>query len=159
MYKYFHHNKEYIQHLFDGDVPVKLSERTAVQVRQGDYYKFPDHHPQLSPDYFMAAAKITGATEIDVYTDDIQWCQNYLFFGVSTYYPLTGNEDWQDLLDMRGYKNLIISNSSFGWWGAYLNTRLDKKVYVPSIWFGRAMVAEGFNIDDLVLPDWEKIKI
>jgi hypothetical protein len=160
-WRYFDHNREYIRKLFGLD---KHDHRAfgdvAVHLRRGDYYKFPDHHPQLPPKYFIDAVKLAKAKQVDIFTDDPNWCKENLDFGVPTFYdcPSPPN-DWVELYRMMCYQNLIISNSSFGWWGAYLSRHPDVKIYVPSIWFGRAMIAEGFNIDDLVLPEWIKVQV
>jgi hypothetical protein len=98
--------------------------------------------------------------EIAIFTDDVEWCKNNLpleEFNAPVMFPQ--ESDWVELMNMSYCKNLVISNSSFGWWAAYLNHHPHKKIYVPSTWFGRAMIAEGFNIDDLVLPDWIKVPV
>ena len=48
----------------------------------------------------------------------------------------------------------IIANSSFSWWGAWLNNNLDKKVIVPNKWFGPAI---QHNTNDLIPETWERI--
>ncbi len=158
-WKYFHHNQEYIRSLFTPDShKFQPKNGTAIQVRRGDYYKFPDHHPQLTPEYYANAVKLSGAKTVTIFTDDTTWCkENLKFDGVETLYLTLDWKDWEEMLEMSTYQNLIISNSSFGWWAAYLNKHPDKKIFVPSTWFGRAMMAEGFNIDDLVLPTWTKV--
>lgn len=159
-YKYFDHNRDYIKKLFSpSQREWQTHDAVAVQVRRGDYYKFPDHHPQLLPEYFMTAVKLTNAKQVMVFTDDVDWCHENLDFGLPVSYGGPDKEDWFSLLCMTCYKDLVISNSSFGWWAAYLNHHPHKKIYVPSTWFGRAMIAEGFNIDDLVLPEWIKVQV
>lgn len=158
-WKYFDHNREYIRNLFSQ--PSKNAyDITAIQVRRGDYYKFPDHHPQLTPEYYAKAVKMADNKNILIFSDDIQWCIDNIHFGEDynvRYMSKTNTSDWQELYTLSECKNIIISNSSFGWWSAYLNTHPDKKIYVPSIWFGKVMINEGFNIDDLVLPEWIKV--
>lgn len=51
----------------------------------------------------------------------------------------------------------IISNSSFSWWGAYLNSNEDKIVVRPSKWFGQKMSYN--NISDLCPNEWKIIFI
>jgi hypothetical protein len=87
-WKYFDDNREYIQRLFSpSNRDWSMVHKTAIQVRRGDYYKFPDHHPQLLPEYFHTAAKMANATEVDIYTDDVAWCKSNLKFDVPANYP------------------------------------------------------------------------
>jgi len=50
----------------------------------------------------------------------------------------------------------IMSNSSFSWWGSYLNKNINKKIYCPSIWFGPK--GEN-NYQDIYEDDWVKIEV
>jgi glycosyltransferase involved in cell wall biosynthesis len=160
-YKYFDHNREYIQDLFS-PMEKHTYDVTAIQVRRGDYYKFPDHHPLLPLEYYAKAVKMAGNKNILIFGDDMQWCMNNLHFGEDynvRYMSQTNTSDWQELYTLSECKNLIISNSSFGWWAAYLNKRPDKQVYVPDPWFGKALIDDGFKMDDLILPEWHRIKL
>jgi hypothetical protein len=48
----------------------------------------------------------------------------------------------------------VIANSTFSWWGAWLNNNKNKKVFAPKIWFG----AHSKHItDDLIPKEWKKI--
>ena len=53
---------------------------------------------------------------------------------------------------MSSCKNNIIANSSFSWWGAWLNKNNNKKVIAPSKWFGPAK--KGVITDDLYCKNW-----
>lgn len=164
-WKYFHHNREYIQELFAPTKEIKeeldtkynwIKNYTVIQVRRGDYAKFPEHHPLLPTEYYLNAVKKLNPEKIIIFSDDIEWCKKNLDFNIKCLY----NENMSDIMElylMTRCKDLIISNSSFGWWGAYLNTNEYKKVYVPNYWFGSYFINEGFNINDLVLSEWIKI--
>lgn len=166
-HKFFHHNKEYIQELFgpNDEILDRMDqywydyefhrEVTAIQVRRGDYHKFPDHHPLLTPEYYTKAVKLANPRTIWVFSDDLNWCEENLHFDKPVQY--VKNDDYMEMYIMSYCKNVIISNSSFGWWGAYLNCRADSTVYAPANWFGKALIAEGFQIDDLLPPEWIRI--
>lgn len=160
-YKYFDHNRDYIKKLFTSNndsYQPKWKDYTAIQVRRGDYWKFPNHHPQLNVNYYYKAVELANPNQIVIFSDDIQWCKDNLHFNVPVSYS-ANVPDWMELYQMSWCKQLIISNSSFGWWAAYLNSRKDTQIYVPSTWFGKAMIAEGFNINDLILPEWIKVQL
>jgi glycosyltransferase involved in cell wall biosynthesis len=163
-FNYFDHNRDYIKSLFGPteEVKLKIKEKyghfdhvTAIQVRRGDYHKFPDHHPLLTKDYYKESIKLASPTEIWVFSDDTEWCREHLQFDCLTEY--LKDEDYMELYIMSLCKNIIISNSSFGWWGSYLNERDDATIYVPSTWFGPALITDGFQMDDLILKEWIKV--
>jgi len=49
-------------------------------------------------------------------------------------------------------KSNIIANSSFSWWGAWLNNNTNKKVIAPKKWFGESLKEN--NIKDLIPENW-----
>lgn len=63
--------------------------------------------------------------------------------------------DWQQLLFMSCCSNNIIANSTFSWWGAFLNDNNKKMVCYPSIWFGED---NKQNTNDLFPPEWKEIE-
>jgi hypothetical protein len=65
-------------------------------------------------------------------------------------------KDWEQLLLMSCCKHNIIANSSYSWWGAYLNTNPNKIICYPSIWFGQQV---GLNTCDLCPQEWNKIDV
>jgi glycosyltransferase involved in cell wall biosynthesis len=164
-YKYFHHNRQYIRDLFAPtmDVEEKLERDyfledtrnvTAIQVRRGDYVKFPDHHPLLTPEYYAKAVKMTACDEVWVFSDDIEWCKQNLNLGTCSRY--VKDEDYIEMYLMGLCKNIVISNSSFGWWAAYLG---NANVFAPNPWFGPALINDGFKPEDLIPPDWTQIYV
>ena len=62
-------------------------------------------------------------------------------------------QDWEQMLLMSCCEHHIIANSTFSWWGAYLNMNPDKIVCYPKKWFN----SESHNTDDLFPEEWIKI--
>jgi hypothetical protein len=115
-WKYFDHNRDYIQSLFAPKfTPEKIWDKcTGVQIRRGDYYKFPDHHPQLPVKYFIDAIKLAAPEEITIFTDDIKWCKDNLpleDFDAPVMFP--EDEDWIELVN--------TTNTSIDLAGFYLS--------------------------------------
>ena len=177
-YKYFDHNRDYIRDLFWNDAVllgdkghyyywktengIKTSTNylssgntTAIQVRRGDYIKFPNHHPMMTAEYYKKAVELTECDQIYICSDDIEWCKENLKFDQPVQY--IKDRDYIEMYLMATCKNIVISNSSFGFWAAYLKRNDDGKIIAPSTWFGPALLAEGFNIDDLLPPHWLRV--
>ena len=64
--------------------------------------------------------------------------------------------DWEQLLIMSVCDHNIIANSSYSWWGAYLNENKNKTVMYPEKWFGKKM--QQHNLCDLFPLTWNKQK-
>ena len=62
-------------------------------------------------------------------------------------------EDWQQMLLMSLCSHNILANSTFSWWGAYLNTDPEKVVVYPGKWINTHR-----DLNDLFPSDWIKIK-
>lgn len=131
----------------------------AVHVRRGDYLKLPLNFP-FSPAYYERAMEhitqtVGGRCHFVVVSDDIPWCKTFFpqmnRFGSFTYSEGTSME--QDLALIRATDHCIISNSSFSWWGAWLNETPGKIVTMPNPWFG----PRGPKGHDLYVEGWKII--
>ena len=89
-----------------------------------------------------------------IFSDDILWCKKH-FIG-NQYEFSEGNSPSIDLAIMARCSNNIIANSSFSWWGAYLNMQRGCKVIAPATWFG-SKLSPTHNTCDLLPPKWIKI--
>jgi hypothetical protein len=125
-----------------------------VHVRRTDYK---GTFPILSLDYYLRAMNLFSGQQFLVVSDDPEECQQ-LFSGVSNAQVLTdgGRTLWLDLNLMVQAAGVIAANSTFSWWGAYLNARSGVKVVVPRQWFAREKGVEP-DLDALFPPSWQRI--
>tara|TARA_R110000851_G_scaffold267748_1_gene420235 strand:- start:6276 stop:7055 length:780 start_codon:yes stop_codon:yes gene_type:complete len=157
-HKYFGHNRDLILNLFS--IPEKhkayidskyefKKPTVAIHVRRGDYVDIPHAHPLCSLSYYNAA--IENFKELDcaymVFSDDLDWCK--LNFPPS--YTFVDESDYISLYMMSLCDHNIIANSSFSWWGAWLNTNDHKKVIYPKQWFGEMYPGD---ISDRIPSNW-----
>lgn len=164
-YKYFSENEESIFRLLRIRESQALFKETSVSLhfRIGDYKDLQEHHPLLSIDYYVKALdqliKDTGKDDWNVIyffekkdttlvKEHIEKLKKYNL----TFEPIDHClSDWQQMLKMSVCKHNIIANSSFSWWGAYLN-QSSPKVYYPKVWFGPAQGIK--QMEDLCPPTW-----
>ena len=72
-----------------------------------------------------------------MFSDDLPWVKAHFDFPRVTFVDgNTGADSWQDMMLMSCCRHHVIANSSFAWWGAWLNPRADKLVLAPKRWFG-----------------------
>jgi hypothetical protein len=123
----------------------------VIHVRFGDFLKNPNYHYNIPIEYFLNCVdKLNSDLPYIIFSDDIDLCKKY-FIG-NQYIFIDGNKDYIDLFLMTYGENYILSNSTFGWWGAWLNKN-HKRVFVPSKWFGPNL--EHLNTNDLIAANWE----
>jgi hypothetical protein len=164
--KYFIEHRNEILELFKIDDKTKtyllekygeiLNQDTcSIHIRRGDYLGLPNHHPTQSIEYYQKGIEIIGEEKhFLVFSDDIEWCkETFSFLKNKTF--ISGNQDYEDLYLMSMCQNNIIANSTFSWWGAWLNENKDKQVIIPSKWFG--ISNSHLNTNDLYCDKWIKI--
>lgn len=118
----------------------------SVHVRRGDYVTdthTADYHGFCGLDYYRRAiqyiADVIANPVLFVFSDDLDWVRANL----NTPYPTTivGHNGPQrgveDLRLMSACQHHILANSSFSWWGAWLDPRPDKIVVAPQRWFNK----------------------
>ena len=126
---------------------------TSIHVRRGDYLKFPKHHPTQPVEYYKKSIELLNNTEkFIIFSDDIEWCKSN-FIG-DEYYFIENEKDYVELYLMSMCNNVITSNSSFSWWGAWLNNNTDKIIVGPNIWFG---VNTNYISKDILPKEWIKL--
>jgi hypothetical protein len=118
----------------------------AIHVRRGDYVKHPGLW-NITPEYIQNALNYFSDDEYSflIFSDDIEWCKQIFPEGVVF---IEGNQ-FEDLCLMSLCQHNVISNSSYSWWGAYLNKNENKRVIAPKNWF---IPAKPLN--DLYPKNW-----
>ncbi len=126
----------------------------SIHVRRGDYLKHPTHHPTCSLEYYKKAMNtMPVGTRFLIFSDDINWCKENFTGHYATF--IENEKDYIDLYLMSMCRHNITANSSFSWWGAWLNKNRRKIVITPSNWFGPDKI--GFTTEDLIPKTWHKI--
>ncbi len=131
-----------------------LGPFVAVQVRRGDYLNLAEYHGVASNRYFERALDMIGdhSRPVVVFTDDDTdwtppWMKNW---NARILRPAEVRSPVENLLLMSRATRFVISNSSFGWWGAWLAGPSSERVVAPRPWFART----GNDTRDLLPLDW-----
>ncbi len=140
---------------------IENSNSVSIHIRRGDYLNknIVETHGVLGLDYYNTSiaiinSKITEA-KFFIFTDSTKWVENNINVSNCTIVSnLYSQSPIQDLFLMSKCKHNIIANSSFSWWGAWLNENVNKIVVAPKKWFG----PKGPKSFDSLYPDnWIKI--
>ncbi len=154
-WKYFDHCKDEIVKLLSPKHNyAKQDGVTGIHIRRGDYVGIQHCHPCLPKEYYFQAMEITKSSAYMVFSDDIPYCRQ-MFGNRSDVFYSEGRSPVDDLALLSVCENQIIANSSFSWWGAYLNTNPHKIVVSPNgsnyRWFGPSL---PHDLKDLIPPGW-----
>ena len=130
----FSPTQEFIEEMYQNHPELKKDKTLSLHVRKGDFLMNPDIHPIVTEKYIEKALKEIGEySHVFVFSDDKKWVKENLKFTNVTYIE---DEDYREMWLMSLCKNNIIVNSTFSWWGSFLNKNPNKKIVAPSIWFG-----------------------
>ena len=140
---------------------MQACESVAIHVRKGDDYRQRIWYQNTCPvEYYRnAVAEMKNRLKeprFYVFTDNPDWVRAH-FTGFE-YELVDGNpgSGWGSHCDMQLMslcKHNIISNSSYSWWGAYLNNTLNKIVVCPRIWFNPESTKD-FSSNPLLAEGW-----
>lgn len=136
--KYFSHCRETVLNEFGFNWEYKPSW-VSIHVRRGDYLLYPDKHPVVTMEYLTKAMEyfvVKGYSSFMVFSDDILWCQQAFEHLPYTFAYSIGRTEREDLELMSGCAHNICSNSTFAWWGYWLNQNPEKIGIMPKVWFG-----------------------
>jgi hypothetical protein len=134
--------------------PEILSQKNvSLHIRRGDYLTISDILPTISKSYIESCLnKIREYDNIFVFSDDKDWIKKNINYEKIIF--VEGLEDYEELWTISLCHTNIMSNSSFSWWGSFLNKNENKKIYCPSIWFGPKGEKD---YQDIYINDWIKV--
>lgn len=139
---------------------IKAGNAVSIHIRRGDYVadkKTSKYHGVLGLDYYQKAVKevVKKVPKAVFYiiSDDPVWCKENLKLEYPTVYVDHNTKGADDMRLMRACKHNIIANSTFSWWGAWLNENPDKIVVAPKQWFQ----GSSADVSDLIPKDWVRL--
>ena len=162
--------KEAVKNKYPELFPESVKQTVAIHFRLGDYKAKRYYHPIMNYEYFENALEhivnksnniyrviyVCEAEDNSYVTSKIELLQKKYpeieYIKVPDSIP-----DYEQVLILSLADHNIIPNSTFSWWGAYLNENPEKVVCYPSVWFGEYFEHTP-NLHDLIPEDWIKIK-
>ena len=145
-------NKEYLD-------AIQNVMSVSIHVRRGDYVNHFLHGGICDLAYYQKAIAYirekVANPHFFVFSNDLDWCKDNLPLNSNVTYVdfNTGENSFRDMQLMSLCKHNIIANSSFSWWGAWLNVNPDKTVIAPSRWFNSVK----YDTADVIPDSWYKI--
>lgn len=143
-------------------VLVKSVNAVSLHIRRADYAPSSFYHQFYGTcdlAYYRLAvdvvARKVASPHFFVFSDDIVWAKKNIILKYPTEYIShnCNTNDFEDLRLMSQCNHHIIANSTFSWWGAWLNKRPNKIVIAPKRWFKD----ESIDTKDLIPEDWIRI--
>lgn len=139
---------------------IKKTNSVSMHIRRGDYINEPEKFFLISPAYYEKAAeyiaKRVKRPHFYIFSDDMNWARE----NIRLKYPQTfvdinyGKESYNDMHLMSACKHNVIANSTFSWWGAWLNKNSNKIVIAPDVW-----LKDGGLWGENILPkEWIKMQ-
>jgi hypothetical protein len=138
---------------------IRSSESVSLHVRRGDYVdEKRERRLGLMPlEYYDAAIALLrdelGDPRFFVFSDDLEWCRGELGGRPDVAFADRAAPDHEHMQLMASCRHNVVANSSFSWWGAWLNPNPEKIVVAPKQWFRDS----SLEPTDLVPPAWLRL--
>lgn len=152
------------QYVFESDIALDIIhskfDTISLHFRRGDYINSGFIEP-TSIDYYYQAIEIMKSKfknpYLYIFTDDPDWVKLEFLIDLP-YTVVSGNigaNCYKDILLMSICQHNIMANSSFSWWGAYLNENPSKIVIAPKKWY--AILKRDKFTSEITLPSWNRL--
>lgn len=141
------------------------SNSVSIHVRRGDYINSSENEliygNICTLNYYRQAIdkmeQLSSSTKYFIFSNDIVWCRENLCLDNCEYvYWNSDKDNYIDMQLMSLCKNNIIANSSFSWWGAWLNNNENKIVISPSKFFNEVIPSD---METLIPSNWIRIPV
>ena len=136
---------------------INNNNSISIHVRRGDFLlKQNNNHDTNLKEYYLKAindsSKFFKNPKFFIFTDDPSWVsENFILNHSYNVVDINhGSKSFLDMYLMSLCQINIIANSSFSWWGAWLNNNKDKIIYAPKNWFND----KSIRTDDLFPKSW-----
>ena len=125
---------------------------TSIHVRRGDYIPFQNIVVLLDFEYYKRSMDVLKSNTYLIFSHDFEWAKEK--FTSKNHVLFEFDDELMNLIAMSCCDNHIIANSTFSWWGAYLNKSKTKTIVAPTQWFNPdANIPEC----DLIPPTWNRV--
>ena len=138
---------------------ISAHKSVSLHVRRGDYISNLDayrYHGLCDINYYTEAIHLIknkiGDANYFIFSDDLQWCKREFIGDEFTFVEIKEceNQALYELFLMSKCQHNIIANSTFSWWGAWLNNYNEKMVIYPLRW-NKSIT---YGSDDLFPNNW-----
>jgi hypothetical protein len=140
---------------------ILSSNSISIHFRRGDYVTNTEANKNMgtcSMEYYKRSInfikkKIENSTFF-IFSDDTQWVKDNFNFNLNVVYVSDNNfTEYEELMLMSYCKHNIIANSTFSWWGAWLNSNQNKIIIAPKKWYQN----KSRNQKDILPSNWIKL--
>ena len=138
---------------------IKNTNSVSIHVRRGDYLNAANINlfgDVCNRQYFEKAIELIKTEVTDphffIFSNDFPWVKaNFTLENVTYVTSNAGENSWKDMYLMSQCKHNIVANSTFSWWGAWLNNNANKIVISPSRFL------KGDDISDIYPKEWIRL--
>lgn len=140
---------------------IRISESISLHIRRGDYVSNQNanaFHGVCDLNYYRRAMTLlkekVSHPKFFIFSDDIAWAKENFIGSNFVFVSCPEIVDYEEMILMSNCKHNIIANSTFSWWGGWLNNHTNKIVVAPIRWFSDSKVNAANNI---VPNDWTRL--